>query len=128
MSLPMSRLAQETGAHLLQHKTNPVDCYTWGPEASAKAMMESETTSLFIGYSTCRWYYGMEHESCEDQRVAELMNTNLVNIKVDREERPDSDHLYMSVCQMMTGGGGWPLTVVMAPDQKPFFSGTYFPK
>ncbi|HEX4926081.1 MAG TPA: thioredoxin domain-containing protein, partial [Bdellovibrionales bacterium] len=124
----MNRLANEKSPYLLQHKNNPVDWYPWGPEAFDKARREDKPIFLSIGYSTCHWCHVMEHESFEDAEVAALLNRAFVNIKVDREERPDIDHIYMTVCQMMTGSGGWPLTIVMTPDQKPFFAGTYFPK
>jgi uncharacterized protein len=124
----MNRLSKEKSPYLLQHKNNPVDWFPWGNEAFEKAKKEDKPIFLSIGYSTCHWCHVMEHESFEDPQVAQLMNKNFVNIKVDREERPDIDHLYMTVCQMMTGSGGWPLTIVMTPDQKPFFAGTYFPK
>ncbi|MEQ1877774.1 MAG: thioredoxin domain-containing protein [Bdellovibrionia bacterium] len=124
----MNRLAQESSPYLLQHKNNPVDWFPWGPEAFEKASKENKPIFLSIGYSTCHWCHVMERESFEDHEVADLMNRVFVNIKVDREERPDIDHVYMSVCQAMTGSGGWPLTIVMTPDKKPFFAGTYFAK
>jgi uncharacterized protein YyaL (SSP411 family) len=105
-----------------------VDWYPWGPEAFEKARKEDKPVFLSIGYSTCHWCHVMEHESFEDPEVAKLMNEVFVSVKVDREERPDLDNIYMAVSQMMTGGGGWPLTVIMTPDKKPFFAGTYFPK
>ncbi len=123
-----NRLADEQSPYLLQHANNPVDWYPWGPEAFAKAREEDKPIFLSIGYSTCHWCHVMEHESFEDTAVARLMNDAFVSIKVDREERPDIDNIYMTVCQMMTGGGGWPLTVIMTPDKVPFFAGTYFPK
>ena len=124
----MNRLADSKSPYLLQHKTNPVDWYPWGDEAFEKAKQEYKPIFLSIGYSTCHWCHVMEHESFEDEQVAKLMNDNFVSIKVDREEMPEIDHLYMSVCQAMTGRGGWPLTIVMSPDKEPFFAGTYFPK
>jgi len=123
-----NRLALEKSPYLLQHADNPVDWYPWGPEAFAKARQEDKPVFLSIGYSTCHWCHVMEHESFEDREVARLMNQAFVCIKVDREERPDIDNVYMTVCQMLTGSGGWPLTIVMTPDKRPFFAGTYFPK
>jgi uncharacterized protein YyaL (SSP411 family) len=113
---------------LLQHAYNPVDWYPWGEEAFAKARNEDKPIFLSIGYSTCHWCHVMERESFEDVEVAAAMNDAFVSIKVDREERPDIDHIYMTVCQMMVGSGGWPLNIIMSPDKKPFFAGTYFPK
>ena len=124
----MNRLANSQSPYLLQHKNNPVDWYPWSQEAFEKAEKENKPIFLSIGYSTCHWCHVMEHESFEDKEVAKLMNDNFVSIKVDREEMPEIDHLYMSVCQAMTGRGGWPLTVVMSPKKEPFFAGTYFPK
>ncbi len=124
----MNRLAQEKSPYLQQHQNNPVDWYPWGPEAFEVAKRENKPIFLSIGYSTCHWCHVMEHESFEDPFVATLMNQSFVNIKVDREERPDIDHVYMTVCQIMTGQGGWPLTIIMTPEQKPFFAGTYIPK
>ncbi len=123
-----NRLIFEKSPYLLQHAYNPVDWYPWGPEAFEKARKENKPIFLSIGYSTCHWCHVMEHESFEDPEVAKLMNDVFVSIKLDREERPDIDHIYMTVCQMMTGRGGWPLTIIMTPDKKPFFAGTYFPK
>src|SRR4030095_74780 len=123
-----NRLAQEKSPYLLQHADNPVDWYPWGEEAFEKARNENKPVLLSIGYSTCHWCHVMEHESFEDQQVAELMNDAFVCIKVDREERPDIDNIYMTVCQMLTGSGGWPLTIFLTPDKKPFFAGTYIPK
>ncbi len=119
---------KEKSPYLLQHAHNPVDWYPWGTEAFEKAKKEDKPIFLSIGYSTCHWCHVMERESFEDEEVAKMMKEHFVSIKVDREERPDVDAIYMSVCQAMTGSGGWPLTVVMTPDQKPFFSGTYFSK
>tara|TARA_X000001036_G_scaffold9027_1_gene7962 strand:- start:4875 stop:7028 length:2154 start_codon:yes stop_codon:yes gene_type:complete len=124
----MNRLADSKSPYLLQHKNNPVDWFPWSVEAFEKAKEENKPIFLSIGYSTCHWCHVMEHESFEDQQVAELMNENFISIKVDREEMPEIDHLYMSVCQAMTGRGGWPLTIVMSPEKEPFFAGTYFPK
>ena len=123
-----NRLAQEKSPYLLQHANNPVDWYPWGEEAFAKAKALDRPVFLSIGYSTCHWCHVMEHESFEDEEVANLMNQHFISIKVDREERPEIDHVYMSVCRAMTGRGGWPLTIIMTPDKEPFFSGTYFPK
>jgi len=123
-----NNLINEKSPYLLQHAHNPVNWFPWGEEAFEKARKENKPIFLSIGYSTCHWCHVMEHESFEDQEVADLMNQHFVSIKVDREERPDIDNIYMSVCQMMTGSGGWPLTVVLRPDKKPFFAGTYFPK
>lgn len=123
-----NRLVNEKSPYLLQHAHNPVDWFPWSEEAFEKAKRENKPIFLSIGYSTCHWCHVMEHESFEDIETAELMNKVFVSIKVDREERPDIDNIYMTVCQMMTGSGGWPLSIVMTPDKKPFFSGTYFPK
>ncbi len=126
--MKMNRLAQEQSPYLLQHKDNPVDWYPWGEEAFAAAEKQDKPIFLSIGYSTCHWCHVMEHESFEDSTVAALMNEYFINIKVDREERPDIDNIYMTVCQMLTGSGGWPLTILMTPEKQPFFAGTYFPK
>jgi uncharacterized protein YyaL (SSP411 family) len=123
-----NKLAKEKSPYLLQHSDNPVKWYPWCDEAFEKARLEDKPIFLSIGYSTCHWCHVMAHESFEDDKVASLMNESFVSIKVDREERPDIDGIYMTVCQMMTGSGGWPLTIIMTPDKKPFFSGTYFPK
>ena len=123
-----NHLAGESSPYLLQHVHNPVDWYPWGDEAFEKARLEDKPIFLSIGYSTCHWCHVMAHESFEDDEVAELMNDTFVCIKVDREERPDIDNVYMTVCQMMTGSGGWPLTIIMTPDKKPFFAATYIPK
>ncbi|GGH78654.1 uncharacterized protein YyaL (SSP411 family) [Pullulanibacillus pueri] len=123
-----NRLAQEKSPYLLQHQNNPVDWYPWGDEAFEKARKENKPIFLSIGYSTCHWCHVFAHESFEDEEVAGLLNTYFVSIKVDREERPDIDSVYMTVCQALTGQGGWPLSIFMTPDQKPFFAGTYFPK
>ncbi len=121
-------LIHEKSPYLLQHAHNPVDWYPWGEEAFEKARRDGKPVFLSIGYSTCHWCHVMEKESFEDNEVAEILNEHFVSIKVDREERPDIDHIYMSVCQAMTGQGGWPLTIIMNPDKEPFFAGTYFPK
>ncbi|MHA2182914.1 MAG: thioredoxin domain-containing protein, partial [Promethearchaeota archaeon] len=118
----------EKSPYLQQHANNPVNWHPWGNDAFDKAQKEDKPIFLSIGYSTCHWCHVMAHESFEDDEVAELMNDVFISIKVDREERPDIDKIYMTVCQMMTGSGGWPLTIIMTPDKKPFFSGTYFPK
>ena len=123
-----NRLKNEKSPYLLQHGENPVDWYPWGNEAFRKAADENKPIFLSIGYSTCHWCHVMAHESFEDEKVAALLNKNFVSIKVDKEERPDIDAIYMAVCQAVTGAGGWPLTVIMTPEQKPFFVGTYFPK
>ncbi|MEM6671674.1 MAG: thioredoxin domain-containing protein [Planctomycetota bacterium] len=123
-----NRLVFSKSPYLLQHARNPVDWHEWGPEAFALAKERDVPVFLSIGYSTCHWCHVMEHESFEDDEVAKLMNGAFVCIKVDREERPDIDQLYMSVTQALTGSGGWPMTVVMTPDKKPFFAGTYYPK
>jgi uncharacterized protein YyaL (SSP411 family) len=123
-----NKLLNEKSPYLLQHAHNPVDWFPWSDDAFEKARIEDKPIFLSIGYSTCHWCHVMEKESFEDKDVAKLMNDAFVSIKVDREERPDIDGIYMSVCQMMTGSGGWPLTIVMTPDKKPFFAGTYFPK
>jgi len=123
-----NRLIHEKSPYLLQHAENPVDWYAWGPEAFEKARRDNKPIFLSIGYSTCHWCHVMAHESFENPEVARLMNEVFVCIKVDREERPDIDNIYMRVCQMMTGSGGWPLTILMTPDKKPFFAGTYIPR
>jgi uncharacterized protein YyaL (SSP411 family) len=123
-----NRLINETSPYLLQHAHNPVDWYPWGREAFEKAQRENKPVFLSIGYSTCHWCHVMAHESFEHAEVAGLMNEAFVSIKVDREERPDIDNVYMSACQVMTGGGGWPLTIIMTPDKKPFFAATYIPR
>jgi uncharacterized protein YyaL (SSP411 family) len=123
-----NRLAESKSPYLLQHADNPVDWYQWGPEAFAKAKEEDKPIFLSIGYATCHWCHVMEHESFEHPLVAALMNEAFVNIKVDREERPDIDQVYMTVCQMLTGSGGWPLTIIMSPDKEPFYAATYIPR
>lgn len=123
-----NRLHKEKSPYLLQHGENPVDWFPWCEEAFRKAEQEDKPVFLSIGYSTCHWCHVMAHESFEDQEVAEILNQEFISIKVDREERPDIDAVYMSVCQAVTGSGGWPLTILMTPKQKPFFAGTYFPK
>ena len=124
----LNHLAHEKSPYLLQHAANPVDWYPWGDEAFAKARREDKPIFLSIGYSTCHWCHVMERESFEDDSVAALLNRDFVSIKVDREERPDVDRIYMTAMQAMGMGGGWPLNVFMTPDRKPFFGGTYFPR
>jgi len=128
MSKPANHLIHEKSPYLRQHAHNPVNWHPWGEEALERARKEQKLIFLSIGYSTCHWCHVMGKESFEDAQVARLLNESFVSIKVDREERPDLDHYFMSVCQMLTGSGGWPLTVILTPDQKPFFAGTYFPK
>jgi uncharacterized protein YyaL (SSP411 family) len=123
-----NRLIKEKSPYLQQHARNPVDWYPWGKEAFARAKKADKPVFLSIGYSSCHWCHVMEKESFEDPDVAGLLNASFISVKVDREERPDLDRFYMSVCQALTGRGGWPLTVVLTPDKKPFFAGTYFPK
>ena len=122
-----NRLINETSPYLLQHANNPVDWYPWGEEALARAKDEDRPILLSIGYSACHWCHVMERESFENDAIAEMMNNHFVNIKVDREERPDLDAVYMEAVQMLTGSGGWPMTVFLTPDGKPFYGGTYFP-
>ncbi len=122
-----NRLIHETSPYLLQHAHNPVDWYPWGQEAFEKAKRENKPILLSIGYSACHWCHVMERESFENEKIAALMNELFVNIKVDREERPDLDEIYMNAIQMLTGRGGWPMTVFLTPDGKPFYGGTYFP-
>jgi len=123
-----NHLKNEKSPYLLQHADNPVDWYPWGDEAFKKAKDENKPIFLSIGYSTCHWCHVMARESFQDPEIGELINQVFVPVKVDREERPDIDSIYMTVCQMVTGSGGWPLTIIMTPDLKPFFAGTYFPK
>ena len=122
-----NRLAEETSPYLLQHKDNPVDWYPWGEEALERAREEDRPILLSVGYSACHWCHVMERESFEDEQTARMMNEHFVNIKVDREERPDIDSIYMSAVQALTRSGGWPMTVFMTPDGAPFYGGTYFP-
>jgi hypothetical protein len=128
ISQKKNRLHQEKSHYLLQHCENPVDWYPWGQEAFAKAKNEDKPIFLSVGYSTCHWCHVMAHESFEDEEVGRLLNESFVSIKVDREERPDVDMVYMAACQSLTLKGGWPLSVFMTPERKPFFAGTYFPK
>ena len=123
-----NRLANETSPYLLQHKDNPVDWYPWCKEAFDRARKEDKPVFLSIGYSACHWCHVLAHESFEDEEIAELLNRYFISIKVDKEERPDIDSVYMSVCQAFTGSGGWPTSIFMTAEQKPFFAGTYFPK
>src|SRR5438270_3576533 len=122
-----NRLINETSPYLLQHAHNPVDWYAWGPEALERAKAEDKLILLSIGYSACHWCHVMEHESFENPAIAQLMNDLYVSVKVDREERPDLDQIYMNAVQIMTRHGGWPLTVFLTPDLVPFYGGTYFP-
>ncbi len=124
----MNKLGKEKSPYLLQHATNPVNWFPWEPEAFERAAREDKPIFLSIGYSTCHWCHVMAHESFEDADVAAVLNRDYICIKVDREERPDIDAVYMAACQMLTGSGGWPLTVIMTPVQKPFWAGTYLPK
>src|SRR5688572_20211025 len=122
-----NRLANQTSPYLLQHADNPVDWYAWGSEALERAKREDKPILLSIGYAACHWCHVMAHESFEDEATASLMNENFVNVKVDREERPDLDNVYMQAVQAMTGHGGWPMTVFLTPSGEPFYGGTYFP-
>src|SRR5690348_13684782 len=122
-----NHLIHETSPYLLQHAHNPVDWYPWGEEALNKARKENKPILVSIGYSACHWCHVMERESFEDETTAKLMNELFINIKIDREERPDLDHIYMDAVQAMTGSGGWPLNVFLTPEGKPFYGGTYFP-
>ena len=122
-----NRLARETSPYLLQHAHNPVDWYAWGDEAFARARAEDKPILLSVGYSACHWCHVMERESFENHDIAEVMNQHFVNVKVDREERPDVDQIYMQAVQSMTGHGGWPMTVFLTPEGAPFYGGTYFP-
>ncbi|MEO8376892.1 MAG: DUF255 domain-containing protein, partial [Candidatus Sumerlaeota bacterium] len=123
-----NRLVFEQSPYLLQHAANPVEWYPWSDEAFETARKLDKPVFLSIGYSTCHWCHVMEHESFENEAVAKLMNDTFVCVKVDREERPDVDHVYMTVTQAMTGQGGWPMTIIMTADRKPFFAGTYIPR
>lgn len=123
----MNRLQYETSPYLLQHAHNPVDWYAWKPEAFERARAEQKPILVSIGYSTCHWCHVMERESFENETVAAFMNEHFINIKVDREERPDVDAIYMEACQLLTGSGGWPLNCFLTPDAKPFYAGTYYP-
>ncbi len=123
-----NHLIHETSPYLLEHAHNPVNWYPWGEEAFAKAKVEDKPIFLSVGYSACHWCHVMAHESFEDETVAEYLNNSFVSVKVDREERPDVDGVYMRACQAMTGSGGWPMSVFLSTDKLPFFAGTYFPK
>jgi len=123
-----NRLIHESSPYLLMHAHNPVDWYPWGEEALTKAKKEDKPIFLSIGYSTCHWCHVMEEKVFSDPKIAELMNEHFVSIKVDREERPDIDEIYMTTVQLMTGGGGWPLSAFLTPQGKAFFGGTYFPR
>src|SRR5579872_5067666 len=125
--MPANRLIREKSPYLLQHAHNPVDWYPWGPEAFEKARSENKPIFLSIGYSTCHWCHVMERESFENGKIAELLNRDYVAIKVDREERPDVDRIYMTFVQATSGSGGWPMSVWLTPELEPFFGGTYFP-
>jgi len=122
----MNRLARERSPYLLQHAHNPVDWYPWGDEAFAKARADDKPVFLSIGYSACHWCHVMERESFEDAEVAAILNEHFVSIKVDREERPDVDSIYMQAVQMMTGHGGWPMSMFLTADGRQFYAGTYF--
>ena len=122
-----NRLRHQLSPYLLQHKTNPVDWYPWADEALAEARRQQKMIFLSIGYSTCHWCHVMERESFESQEVADIMNDRFINVKVDREERPDVDKVYMTFVQATTGSGGWPLSLWLSPDLHPVFGGTYFP-
>ena len=127
MNIHTNNLINETSPYLLQHAHNPVDWYPWGKDALEKARKENKPILVSIGYAACHWCHVMERESFEDESTAQMMNEQFVNIKIDREERPDLDHIYMDAVQAMTGHGGWPLNVFLTPDGKPFYGGTYFP-
>jgi len=116
-----NKLARSTSPYLLQHASNPVFWYPWSDEAFSKAQAENKPVFLSIGYSTCHWCHVMAHESFEDEGVAKVLNDGFIAIKVDKEERPDIDSIYMNVCQQLTGSGGWPLTIIMTPDKQPFW-------
>src|SRR5512146_2851583 len=122
-----NQLINESSPYLIQHANNPVDWYPWGEEALTKAKTENKPIFLSIGYAACHWCHVMAHESFEDPETAAVMNENFVNIKVDREERPDLDSIYMAATQALTGSGGWPMSVFLTPDLRPFYAGTYFP-
>jgi hypothetical protein len=122
-----NQLANETSPYLQQHKDNPVDWYPWGETALSRARQENKSIFLSIGYSACHWCHVMAHESFENKETAQILNEHFINIKVDREERPDLDDIYMQAVVLLTGQGGWPLSVFLTPDLKPFYGGTYFP-
>ena len=121
-------LIHETSPYLLQHAHNPVNWHAWNEETLAKAKRENKLILISVGYAACHWCHVMEHESFENNSVAKIMNDNFINIKIDREERPDIDQIYMTAVQLMTNSGGWPLNCVALPDGRPFWGGTYFPK
>lgn len=123
-----NKLSEEKSPYLIQHAENPVNWFPWDEEAFDNAKNQDKPIFLSIGYSTCHWCHVMARESFEDQTVADILNDVFIPIKVDREERPEIDNIYMTVCQMMTGSGGWPLTIFMTPDKKPFYAATYIPK
>src|SRR6218665_3318309 len=124
----MNHLKHETSPYLLQHQSNPVDWFPWSEVALNKALQENKMLIISVGYAACHWCHVMEHESFEDETVADVMNTHYVSIKVDREERPDIDQIYMNAAMITSGHGGWPLNVIALPNGKPIFAGTYFPK
>src|SRR6188474_2050792 len=123
-----NRLSRQTSPYLQQHADNPVDWHPWGEEALETARKQDKPILLSVGYSACHWCHVMAHESFEDAEVARAINAGYVAVKVDREERPDVDAVYMAATQALTGQGGWPMTVLMTPDREPFFCGTYFPR
>ena len=123
-----NHLSKESSPYLLQHAHNPVDWYPWNKTALEKAAKEDKLLIISIGYAACHWCHVMEHESFEDTAIANIMNEHFVSIKVDREERPDLDHVYMEACQTITGSGGWPLNIIALPDGRPVYAGTYFNK
>src|SRR6267154_2622971 len=127
MSLHTNNLINESSPYLLQHAHNPVNWYPWGDEALQRAKTESKPILVSIGYSACHWCHVMERESFENEETAKIMNDHFINIKIDREERPDLDHIYMDAVQAIAGSGGWPLNVFLNPEGKPFYGGTYFP-
>jgi len=123
----MNRLVKEKSPYLLQHARNPVDWFAWNDEAFATARRENKPIFLSVGYSTCHWCHVMERESFEDETIGKFLGEHFISIKVDREERPDVDKIYMTFVQATTGAGGWPMSAFLTPDLKPFFGGTYFP-
>ena len=123
-----NNLINETSPYLLQHAHNPVDWHAWNQEALNQAKSENKLLLISVGYAACHWCHVMEHESFEDTLVAKVMNEHFINVKVDREERPDIDQVYMNAIQLMTGSGGWPMNVIALPDGRPFWGGTYFRK
>ena len=122
-----NKLGEESSPYLLQHAKNPVNWHGWNSESLEKAKSENKPIFLSVGYSSCHWCHVMAHESFENEDIARVLNDNFINIKVDREERPDIDDIYQKACQMVTGQGGWPLSVFLTPEKKPFYTGTYFP-